>query len=108
MLPAITPGSYTTIVKTGVERVEPGNIVLVKSGIGLRLHRFVGLRFSAGGPFLITRGDNNDNDDPPVSPDGFLGVLAGLEPPCLAKRWFLRLRIGLKTGLRIWSPQLSR
>jgi len=108
MLPAISPGSYATIVKTDAGRAEPGDVVLVKSPGGLLLHRFIDLRLSGGRPFVITRGDNNENDDPPVSPDGFLGVLAGLEQPCLAKRWFFRLRTGLKALLRIWSTQPSR
>jgi hypothetical protein len=96
MLPAIYPGSYAAIVQKKPERVKTGSIVLVETDSGLRLHRFV--RMDGSG--VITRGDNNDQNDPPVNASRFLGVLVDLEQPNRAKRWALKLRR--------WSPHLSR
>jgi signal peptidase I len=108
MLPAIYPGSYASIVRTDLESVKPGDIVLVKSGCGLRLHRMIRRSFAGEEAFFVTRGDNNESDDPPVSRDEFLGMLAGLEQPTPLRRWYFAFRSWLQTPPRIWSLLLSR
>jgi hypothetical protein len=108
MLPAILPGSYATIIAADPAHVEPGRIVLVRSDSGLRLHRLVRRCVSAEGAFLVTRGDNNEDEDPGVSSGNLLGVLAGIEQPSLVKRCIFRFRNWLNAPLKIWSPHLSR
>jgi signal peptidase I len=116
MLPAIHSGSYVSVSKMDLARVEPGNIVLVRSNHGLRLHRLIRIEWSAAGAVAITRGDNNDSDDPPVAAEGLLAVLHAIEQPSAGKRWISRLRASwiqrlespLKDTLKTWLPKPSR
>jgi SOS-response transcriptional repressor LexA len=70
MLPAIRPGSYVKIRQAALNEVQPGHIVLVRAARGFRLHRLVEIR--AG--WLITKGDNHTENDPPEPLEHFLGV----------------------------------
>ena len=70
MLPAIRPGSYVEIRRTGLEGVRPGDVVLVRASYGFRLHRLVGLQSG----WLVTRGDNHTENDPAEPADRLLGV----------------------------------
>ena len=92
MLPSICSGSVATIIRQDSDSVQPGTIVLVRTGDGVRLHRLVALHPAADRTMAVTRGDNNDDDDLPVAGDALLGVLAGLEPPSLPRRWFSRAK----------------
>lgn len=79
MAPTIRPGSHVMIRRTGLDEIQCGDIVLVRTGSGLRLHRLVSRINAADGVLLITRGDNDMEPDPPVSASQLLGIFAGLE-----------------------------
>jgi hypothetical protein len=79
MLPTIRPGSRVLIRRAALDEVQCGEIVLIDGNTGLRLHRLVSLVSGADGTLLITRGDNDMEDDPPVSASQLLGIFTGIE-----------------------------
>jgi signal peptidase I len=83
MLPAIRPGSRVLIRRVAEDEIQCGDIVLLRADTGLRLHRLVAVMNAPDGTLLITRGDNDMEDDPPVSASQLLGIFAGVEqaPP---------------------------
>ncbi len=83
MLPAIRPGSRVLIRRAAEDEIECGDIVLLRTNTGLRLHRLVSVMNAPDGALLITRGDNDMEDDPPVSASQLLGIFARVEqaPP---------------------------
>jgi hypothetical protein len=76
MLPSVRPGSRVKIRRAGLDDVRSGDVVLVRTDAGLRLHRLVDIR---PGPLLVTRGDNHRHTDPPESVDRLLGVADRIE-----------------------------
>jgi len=88
MLPAIHPGSYVWIGKIDPEVLTPGSVILTRSQHGVRLHRLIAIENSGSAIHYITRGDNNDHDDPVVAATDVLGVLSAVSKPSL----FFRLR----------------
>ena len=74
MLPSLWPGETVLIEKRTLGLPSVGDIVLYEREGRFFLHRLVGVK--AG--FWITRGDAVGQEDPPVSADGMLGVLAGV------------------------------
>jgi signal peptidase len=70
MLPAIRPGSRVEIRRSGEQAVSRGDIVLVRAPNGFRLHRLVDTK--AG--WIITKGDNHTENDPPEPMERLLGV----------------------------------
>jgi signal peptidase I len=83
MLPTIRPGSRVLIRRAAPDEILCGDIVLLRANTGLRLHRLVSILQAPGGAQLITRGDNDMEDDPPISAAQLLGLFAGIEqaPP---------------------------
>lgn len=83
MLPTIRPGSRVLIRRVAQDEVQPGQIVLVRTETGFRLHRLVAIVSAPDGARLITRGDNHMEDDPGIDPSELLGVFAAVEhaPP---------------------------
>lgn len=77
MLPAIRPGSAVEIEWTSSDRIAAGDIVLMKTPTGLRLHRVVEI----GTGLLVTRGDNHLHDDEPCRTQDVLGKLRAIGPP---------------------------
>ena len=73
MLPTLWPGE-TVLIEKRTLGPSVGDIVLCEREGRFFLHRLVGVK--AG--FWITRGDAAGQEDPPVSADGMLGVLAGV------------------------------
>lgn len=79
MLPTIRPGSRVLIRRAGADEVQCGDIVLINRDSGFRLHRLVSVLSAPDDMQLITRGDNDMGNDPPVSASLLLGVFAGIE-----------------------------
>lgn len=71
MLPTIPSGRFVDIRRTHPREARPGDIVLIRTAHGFRLHRLVEIR--AG--WAITRGDNHSQDDPPEPLENLLGVV---------------------------------
>jgi signal peptidase I len=83
MLPTIRPGSRVLIRRAAPNEIQCGDIVLLRADTGLRLHRLVSVLNAPDGALLITRGDNDMEDDPPVGAAQLLGLFGGIEqsPP---------------------------
>jgi hypothetical protein len=83
MLPTIRPGSRVLIRRAAPDEIRCGDIVLLRANTGLRLHRLVSVLNVPDGALLITRGDNDMEDDPPVGAAQLLGLFGGIEqsPP---------------------------
>lgn len=75
MMPTIRPGSSVTVRRVEPGLIQTGDIILIATAAGLRLHRVI-----ANVPQLITRGDNHAHDDPPVGAEQVLGKLDRIEP----------------------------
>jgi len=70
MIPAIRPGTYVKIRKTSLNEIAPGHIILVRAPNGFRLHRLIEIRAD----WLITRGDNHSENDPPELIENLRGI----------------------------------
>ena len=72
MASAIRDGEMVYVQPVSQTRLRRGDIVLVKTEHGFRLHR---LRLAdSGRDLFITRGDSGQQDDPPVHRHQILGV----------------------------------
>jgi uncharacterized repeat protein (TIGR01451 family) len=72
MFPTISHGETVYVKPASEADLRRGDIVLVKSDIGFRLHRLI--LADAGRDVFITRGDCGVQDDPAVRHDQILGV----------------------------------
>jgi hypothetical protein len=91
MRPILRHGDVVRIVSTANQAPRLGDIVLVKSAAGLRLHRLVwGPPFAATGGQWRTKGDHSSLWDAPVAPEDVLGVVVEVEGPCFGWRAAMR------------------
>jgi len=72
MSSAIRDGEMVYVKPASEARLRTGDIVLVKSDYGFRVHRLI--QADAGRDVFITRGDCAQQDDPPVRREQILGV----------------------------------
>jgi signal peptidase len=75
MVPTVWPGDMVTIRRCAMTDIDVGDIVAVTRRGRLFVHRAV----TRHGHHLLTRGDALGTDDPPVSPDQFLGRLESID-----------------------------
>ncbi|WP_150957049.1 signal peptidase I [Microbacterium testaceum] len=79
MQPGMPPGTMIAVRPTPIEEVRIGDVVTFQMRSGepaVATHRVVGTTSSTGGGrLLITRGDANDVDDPPVQSEQLRGVV---------------------------------
>ncbi len=91
MLPTIRPGTCLVVQQTTPDQVSTGDVVLVITPAGLRLHRVVGIRQDQT---FVTRGDNHRHNDRPVSAADVLakwhGVITSEPEPAQAERSVVR------------------
>jgi signal peptidase I len=97
MLPAIPSGSCVAIRRADPAGLAVGSVILARTADGVRLHRLIEIRGCGADALWITRGDNNEQCDPPLGAGQLLGVLTHIERPEPVS-WFCRL---LTAGLRI-------
>ena len=72
MSSAIRDGEMVYVRPASESHLRRGDIVLVKSDYGFRLHRLV--KADAARDIFITRGDSGLQDDPPIQGEQILGV----------------------------------
>lgn len=79
MQPGMPPGTLIAVRSTPIEEVRVGDVVTyqIRSGDpAVVTHRVVGTTSSTGGDrLLITRGDANNTDDPPVQTEQLRGTV---------------------------------
>ena len=76
MEPTFYEGDFVITRDVPASDLEAGDVVLFQEGEKHVMHRIVSIEASAGGEStLITRGDNNPTDDPPVPQDALIGKL---------------------------------
>ena len=80
MRPALGAGDLVRVAPARMRRPRLGDVVLVATGGGLRLHRLVW-----GPPLAVarwrTKGDHAPGFDGPLPPEGALGTVVGVEGP---------------------------
>ena len=106
MGPVLAEGDVVRVASAGRRRPRFGDVVLVATGEGLRLHRLV------WGPPLAfaswrTKGDRAPGFDGPLSPRSALGIVLGVEGPCGLRPVFSPLR-ALGSLLRGLVSRLGR
>ncbi len=69
MRPLIPPGGVVRVEPARADDVRLGDIVLVDDGEGLVCHRLI----YATGAVVVTRGDANPYDDPPMPRNAIVG-----------------------------------
>ena len=99
MSSAIRDGEMVYVKPASEAHLRRGDIVLVKSGYGFRLHRLI--RADAGRDVFITRGDSGLQDDPPVRREQILGV-------AVAKDVWIGRRRAVRAEFRGMSGRLLR
>ena len=77
MSPCIRDGEIVHVTPVIVSKLRKGDIVLVKSKNGFRVHRLVIADHSQD--FYVTRGDCGQENDPPVNAQMILGIVVAKE-----------------------------
>jgi hypothetical protein len=77
MSPCIRDGEIVHVAPVIVTKLRKGDIVLIKSNHGFRIHRLVVADHEKD--FFITRGDCGQQDDPAVRGDEILGIAEAKE-----------------------------
>ncbi|MGB8832158.1 MAG: C25 family cysteine peptidase [Candidatus Sulfotelmatobacter sp.] len=77
MSPCIRDGEIVHVTGVIVSKLRKGDIVLVKSKDGFRVHRLV--MADPSQDFFVTRGDCGEQDDPPARGNQILGVVVAKE-----------------------------
>jgi signal peptidase I len=76
MEPTFFEGDFVITQKVSADNLKAGDVVLFQGGDTRVMHRIVSIKTTAGGDTtLITRGDNNQADDPPVPEGALIGKL---------------------------------
>jgi hypothetical protein len=99
MVPCILPGDLVLVHRASLDEISQGEVVLFIQNGRLLVHRVVGRACSPGNTWLITRGDRERRNDPPVSSQELLGRVVSIErdnrelpvPPHGSNRWIARL-----------------
>lgn len=84
MRPGMPPGSLVAVRETPVDDIRIGDVITFQLRSGeptVVTHRVVGTTSSTGGDrLLLTRGDANDVDDPPVHAEQIRGIVVYAVP----------------------------
>jgi hypothetical protein len=87
MHPAIRHGDVVTLAPVGPAPIAPGDVVAIRTGRRLLVHRVVDITLDPSGTAtVVTRGDARDECDPPVSSTSVLGRVTRIERRTLASR----------------------
>ncbi|MBN1422754.1 MAG: nucleotidyltransferase family protein [Planctomycetes bacterium] len=80
MGPTIRDGDLLTIDPCDAARIREGEIILIRAARGLTAHRVIRVEPGIGGsPILRTRGDAQDQCDPPARAQDILGRVVAVE-----------------------------
>lgn len=78
MWPLITPGMRAVILPLPSCWPEKGSLLLIKRATGLVVHRYWGVIYLEGNPYILAKGDTNLAFDPPVPASVVLGYVSQL------------------------------
>jgi len=108
MLPAIWPGDVLEVERVAVTALRRSDVILVRRGAWLFAHRLIEVSRGAGGDLLLTRGDAQRREDPPVPAGHVVGRVAAVrrgpfrlnprQPPGAGWRM---ARSAVEAGLRV-------
>lgn len=73
MTPALQVGDIVVVRRLPIETIQVGDIVRFREGRDSVVHRVVAIQHERGQTVLITRGDDNDSNDPPVIEQAYEG-----------------------------------
>jgi signal peptidase I len=73
MLPAIFPGDLLHVRACAFHEIAPGDVLVTARAGGVVAHRVVTIDDRPSDPSVVTRGDNQEDPDPPVEPSAVLG-----------------------------------
>jgi hypothetical protein len=76
MLPALWSGDSVSVQRANLGDVRPGEVVVYARNRQFVAHRYVRRMLGVDDVMMVTRGDACLEDDMPVSPEEFLGVVA--------------------------------
>ena len=82
MLPALQPGARVTLVSQPFSSVQSGQVVAFACGQRLIVHRVIDRTLE----HLVTLGDNLCLLDPPVTPEMYVGTIAGAQNDVLPRQ----------------------
>jgi hypothetical protein len=105
MLPALWSGDRVSVVPAAFADIRPGDVAVFVRNRHFVVHRVVRRFMAADGPVIITRGDAQRRDDPPVNASELLGVVAAVNR-LGTLRPFRRRRTTLARGVG-WTVQRS-
>ena len=104
MVPTLRPGVFVVTQQVAPAELEPGDIIMFEGDRSQVMHRIVSVEAGADGRTFITRGDNNDANDPPVPESAVIGKLVH------EVTWLPRIPMDLSgTGLFVleWLASVS-
>lgn len=80
MLPTYHTGDVVIVRQVPPEQVQVGDVILFKGKGGSIVHRVVEIQEQDGQRIFITKGDNNNTLDDPVTPEEYGGKAVGFIP----------------------------
>jgi signal peptidase len=96
MKPIINPGDMVIIEKCDINQIKENDIIQYKVKDYTVVHRVIKINFDK--TEIITKGDNNNNIDKPVSKDQIIGKIRFKIPYIGYPTYIFRKLIGTKLG----------
>jgi hypothetical protein len=112
MSPCVQPGDTLHIKSRPIERIQVGDIAVIRKGGQLFGHRAIATGEDEIGPFIVTRPDRSDHgDDGPTHGENILGVVTRIErkgKPTITMQMPLGGRAKLRVALWEWWHRDAR
>ena len=106
MYPCVQPGDTLHIESRSIERIQVGDIAVIRKSGQLFGHRAIAKGENEIGPFIVTRPDRSDDgDDGPTHGENILGVVTRIErrgKPTITAKMPLGVRAKLRAALWEW------
>lgn len=112
MYPCVRPGDTLHIESRPIERIQVGDIAVIRKSGQLFGHRAIAKGENEIGPFIVTRPDRSDDgDDGPTHGENILGVVTRIErkgKPTITTKMPLGGRAKLRVALWEWWHRDAR
>ena len=112
MYPCVQPGDTLHIESRSIERIQVGDIAVIRKSGQLFGHRAIAKGENEIGPFIVTRPDRSDDgDDGPTHGENILGVVTRIErkgKPTITTKMPLGGRAKLRVALWEWWHRDAR